>query len=62
MAKKSKSSSRWLKEHEDDIYVQKARKEGYRSRAVYKLLELNERGHFIKPGQTVIDLGAAPGG
>ncbi len=59
---RSKSSSRWLQEHRDDFYVQKAQKDGYRSRAVYKLMELDEKDHLIKPGQNIIDLGAAPGG
>lgn len=59
---KSRSSGRWLREHEKDIYVQRSRKEGYRSRASYKLLELDEKYGLIKPGQVVVDLGAAPGG
>lgn len=59
---KSKSSERWLKEHFDDHYVQKAKQDGYRSRASFKLLELNEKDKLIKPGMTVVDLGAAPGG
>lgn len=59
---RSKSSSRWLREHFDDPYVKKAQAEGYRSRAVYKLLELQERDRVLKPGQVVVDLGAAPGG
>lgn len=50
-----------MKEHIDDFYVQKAQKEGYRSRAAYKLLEINEKLEFIKSGMTVVDLGAAPG-
>ena len=62
MAKRSKSSNRWLKEHVDDYYVQQAQKDGYRSRAAYKLLEIVERDKIIKPGMTVVDLGAAPGG
>lgn len=62
MASRSKSSSRWLQEHFDDIYVKKAQAEGYRSRAVYKLQEIDEREHLIKPNMTVVDLGAAPGG
>lgn len=62
MAKKSKSSRRWLKEHFTDAYVKQAQKEGYRSRAVYKLLEMQERYHLFKPGMLVVDLGAAPGG
>ncbi|MGB0957908.1 MAG: 23S rRNA (uridine(2552)-2'-O)-methyltransferase RlmE [Litorivicinus sp.] len=59
---RSKSSSRWIKEHEDDEYVKKARAAGYRSRAAFKLLEIQERDRLIKPNQTVVDLGAAPGG
>lgn len=59
---RSKSSNRWLKEHFDDEYVNRAKEEGYRSRAVYKLAELQDKDHLIKPGMTVIDLGAAPGG
>jgi len=51
-----------LKEHFDDAYVRKSREQGYRSRASFKLLEIQERDHLIKPGMTVIDLGAAPGG
>ena len=62
MAKKKSSSKAWLKEHRDDIFVQRAQKEGYRSRACYKLLELNERDRLIRPGMRVVDLGAAPGG
>lgn len=59
---RSKSSSRWLQEHERDAYVQRARAEGYRSRASYKLLELDGKDRLFKPGMTVVDLGAAPGG
>lgn len=59
---KSKSSQRWIQEHENDVYVQRARQDGYRSRATYKLLEINEKDRLIKPGMTVVDLGAAPGG
>jgi 23S rRNA (uridine2552-2'-O)-methyltransferase len=62
MTKKRSSSKSWLKEHFDDIYVQRAQKEGYRSRACYKLLEIQEKDRLIKPGMTVIDLGSAPGG
>lgn len=60
--KQSKSSKQWLKEHFDDVYVKKAQAEGYRSRAVYKLKEVDEREHLLRPGMTVVDLGAAPGG
>jgi len=60
--KRSNSSSRWLAEHEADEYVLKARKLGYRSRASFKLLEIQEKDRLIKPGMVVVDLGAAPGG
>ena len=59
---RSKSSSRWLKEHFVDAYVKKSWQDGYRSRAAYKLLEINERDQLLQPGMTVLDLGAAPGG
>lgn len=59
---RSKSSHRWMQRHINDEYVKRSQKEGYRSRAAYKLLELQEKDHFIKPGQVVVDLGAAPGG
>ena len=59
---RSKSSAHWLKEHFDDEYVRRSQRDGYRSRASYKLLELHEKDKLIKPGMTVIDLGAAPGG
>lgn len=62
MATRSKSSQRWLKEHFSDPFVKKAQVEGLRSRAAYKLEELLERDRLIKPGMTVVDLGAAPGG
>jgi len=58
----SKSSRRWLREHFADTYVKQAQQEGYRARSVYKLLELQEKYKLFKPGMTVIDLGAAPGG
>ncbi|MCP4288646.1 MAG: 23S rRNA (uridine(2552)-2'-O)-methyltransferase RlmE [Gammaproteobacteria bacterium] len=60
--KKSKSSRQWLDRHFRDEYVKRAQVEGYRSRAVYKLLEMQDKQKLIKPGQTVVDLGAAPGG
>jgi len=59
---RSKSSSRWLREHFDDPYVQKAQQDGYRSRASYKLLEIQQKDKLIRPGMTLVDLGAAPGG
>jgi 23S rRNA (uridine2552-2'-O)-methyltransferase len=60
--KKSKSSAQWVQDHEKDEYVQRARREGYRSRASYKLLEIDDKHRLIKPGGTIVDLGAAPGG
>lgn len=60
--KRSKSSQRWLKEHFADPYVQRAQKEGLRSRSAYKLEELIERDRLLRPGMVVVDLGAAPGG
>ena len=62
MTKKRGSSKAWLKEHRDDYYVQRAQADGYRSRSCYKLLELNEKDRFIRPGMTIVDLGSAPGG
>ncbi len=59
--KLSKSSRAWMREHLDDPFVKKAQKEGYRARAAYKLLEIQEKYKLIKPGMTVVDLGAAPG-
>ncbi|HHH40079.1 MAG TPA: 23S rRNA (uridine(2552)-2'-O)-methyltransferase RlmE [Sedimenticola sp.] len=60
--KKSNSSRRWLERHFNDAYVKRAQKEGYRSRAAYKLLEIQARDRLLRPGQAVVDLGAAPGG
>ncbi len=62
MKKRTESSRRWLKEHFADPYVKKAQEAGYRSRAVFKLLEMQERDRMFQPGMTVVDLGAAPGG
>lgn len=59
---RSKSSYRWLKEHFDDSWVKMAREDGYRSRAVYKLLEINKKFRLLRKGMLVVDLGAAPGG
>jgi 23S rRNA (uridine2552-2'-O)-methyltransferase len=59
---RSKSSHRWMQEHVNDPYVKQAQKEGYRSRASYKLIELNEKDKLIRPGMLVVDLGSAPGG
>ena len=61
MGVRSKSSSAWLNEHVNDHYVHLAQKEGYRARAAYKLLEINEKDHLIKSGAVVADLGSAPG-
>lgn len=60
--KRSRTSKAWMREHVTDPYVQMAQKDGYRSRAAYKLIEMDERDHLIKPGMVVVDLGAAPGG
>src|SRR5207248_7172701 len=57
----AKSSKQWLRRHVTDPYVRKAREQGYRSRAAYKLLELDEREKLFRPGAIVVDLGAAPG-
>ncbi|MFL6608780.1 MAG: 23S rRNA (uridine(2552)-2'-O)-methyltransferase RlmE [Pseudomonas sp.] len=59
---RSKTSLKWLQEHFNDPFVKMAQKDGYRSRASYKLLEIQERDRLIRPGMSVIDLGAAPGG
>ncbi|MBY0575354.1 MAG: 23S rRNA (uridine(2552)-2'-O)-methyltransferase RlmE [Gallionellaceae bacterium] len=60
--KKNKTSKQWMREHVNDPYVQLAQKEGYRSRAAYKLLEIDAKDHLLKPGTVVVDLGATPGG
>lgn len=62
MSKRSKSSARWLAEHEADPYVKRAHAEGWRSRAAFKLEEIQRGDHLLRPGMTVVDLGAAPGG
>ncbi|MCB1925752.1 MAG: 23S rRNA (uridine(2552)-2'-O)-methyltransferase RlmE [Gammaproteobacteria bacterium] len=59
---RSKSSHRWMQRHVNDEYVKRSKREGYRSRAAYKLLEIQEKDHLLKPGLVVVDLGAAPGG
>jgi len=58
---RSKTSKAWMREHINDPYVQKAKAEGYRSRAAYKLLELDKKDRLLAPGRLVVDLGAAPG-
>lgn len=62
MPKRTKSSRRWLQEHESDVFVKRAREAGYRSRALFKLEEIQRTDRILKPGMTVVDLGAAPGG
>lgn len=57
----TKGGRQWMQEHLNDEYVQRAQKEGYRARAIYKLIEMDERDRLIKPGHYVVDLGAAPG-
>ena len=59
---RTKSSDRWLRRHFDDEFVKRAQKEGWRSRATFKLEEIDARDHLLRPGMTVVDLGAAPGG
>jgi 23S rRNA (uridine2552-2'-O)-methyltransferase len=61
MVKRSKTSKQWLKEHFADAFVQRAQQEGWRSRAVYKLMEVHKKDQLLKPGMIVVDLGAAPG-
>ncbi len=61
MKNRSKSSGKWLREHFDDVWVKRAQQEGWRSRAAYKLLEIDQKDRLIRPGMTVVDLGAAPG-
>jgi len=60
--KKNKFSKQWMREHVNDPFVQLAQKEGYRSRAAYKLLEIDAKDRLLKPGTVVVDLGATPGG
>ncbi|MCE9640403.1 MAG: RlmE family RNA methyltransferase [Betaproteobacteria bacterium] len=60
--KRTKTSKQWMMEHIHDVYVQRAKAEGYRSRAAYKLIEVVERDKLLKPGMVVVDLGATPGG
>jgi 23S rRNA (uridine2552-2'-O)-methyltransferase len=60
--KKNKTSKQWMREHVNDPFVQLAKKEGYRSRAAYKLLEIDAKDRLLKPGTVVVDLGATPGG
>ena len=59
--KQAKTSKAWMKEHVNDFFVKQSKKDGYRSRAAYKLIEISERDQILKPGMTVVDLGAAPG-
>ncbi|HRI90711.1 MAG TPA: RlmE family RNA methyltransferase [Accumulibacter sp.] len=60
--KRSRSSTAWLNEHVNDAYVQRAKAEGYRSRASYKLMEIDDKDRLIRSGDAIVDLGAAPGG
>lgn len=60
--KRTRTSNAWLHEHVTDPYVQRAKAEGYRSRAAFKLMEMDERDRLIRPGEVVVDLGATPGG
>jgi 23S rRNA (uridine2552-2'-O)-methyltransferase len=60
--KRTRTSKAWMHEHVTDLYVQRAKAEGYRSRAAYKLIEIDDRDRLIHPGDTIVDLGASPGG
>jgi len=60
--KRTRTSNAWLREHVNDPYVQRAKAEGYRSRASFKLMEIDDRDHLIRSGEVVVDLGATPGG
>ncbi len=60
--KRTRTSNAWLREHVNDPYVQRAKAEGYRSRASFKLMEVDDRDRLIRPGEAVVDLGATPGG
>ena len=60
-AEMAKSGKQWLRRHVTDPYVRQARQQGYRSRAAFKLLQLDEKERFLRPGMLVVDLGAAPG-
>ena len=62
MPKRTKSSQRWLLEHESDVFVKRAREAGFRSRALFKLEDIQRTDRLLKPGMTIVDLGAAPGG
>jgi 23S rRNA (uridine2552-2'-O)-methyltransferase len=62
MAKPTRTSRAWMREHVNDPFVQRAKREGYRSRASYKLIEIDDRDRLLRPGASVVDLGAAPGG
>ncbi|PKO93083.1 MAG: 23S rRNA (uridine(2552)-2'-O)-methyltransferase RlmE [Betaproteobacteria bacterium HGW-Betaproteobacteria-1] len=59
--KRSKTSKGWMQEHVNDEYVKRAQRDGYRARAAYKLIEIDDKDHLIKPGMTIVDLGSAPG-
>lgn len=59
--KKSKTSKGWMQEHVNDEYVKRAQRDGYRARAAYKLIEVDDKDHLIKPGMTIVDLGSTPG-
>ena len=60
--KRTRTSNAWVREHVNDTYVQRARAEGYRSRASFKLMEIDDKDHLIRSGEVVVDLGATPGG
>src|SRR3954467_13375152 len=59
---RTRTSKAWMREHVNDVYVQRAKQAGYRSRSAYKLVEIQEKDKLVRPGMTVVDIGAAPGG
>lgn len=59
--KRTRTSKAWMQEHVSDEFVKRAQREGYRARAAYKLMEIDDKDHLIKPGMVVVDLGSAPG-
>ena len=60
--KRTRTSKAWMREHVNDPFVQQAKAQGYRSRAAFKLIEMDDRDRLIRPGEVVVDLGATPGG
>jgi len=59
--KRTRTSKGWMQEHVNDEYVKRAQRDGYRARAAYKLIEIDDKDRLIKPGMTIVDLGSTPG-